>query len=453
MKVFSSLFALSVAAVLVGCSSLPDTTYSKRSEQTLTELKPWSQTPEQGVAAQTLVELIDLPVVSDLIAEALANNPGVQQTLITLQQARLRQTSVGADQLPQVSATLQGVNAEASQTRYATDITVSWELDLWQKLADSTDAASFAAQASAADYLAAQNTLAASVIQGYLEVIAQQQLIAIERQRLEVLQNSESIILTRYRNGLGSLNDLDTARTSSATSQANLAEYQNNLQTAQRNLAVLIGRPQPDLDALVTAQTFPEVVAPLPGMSQQNLAQRPDLISAYQSLLSTESTQQAAYKALLPSLNISGALSDEGLSPSAALLKDPVWTLLGSLTAPLFQGGKLKANAQIAELDTVNSWWVYQETLLNAVQEVEDTLSLEQSLSVRQNHLRQALANATRSAQSYANQYRQGLVDILDLLSVYQTRFDLQAQLVQLQRNQLSNRIDLGQALGLGVSS
>ena len=84
---------------------------------------------------------------------------------------------------------------------------------------------------------------------------------------------------------------------------------------------------------------------------------------------------------------------------------------------------------------------------------MQATLDLENSYQRRQQHISQAYSNSRRSQDNYTSQYRQGLSDILDLLSVTQTTYSLEAQLVQLQRNQLSNRIDLGLALGLGVSS
>lgn len=134
------------------------------------------------------------------------------------------------------------------------------------------------------------------------------------------------------------------------------------------------------------------------------------------------------------------------------LLSDPVWTLLGQLTAPLFQGGKLRAAAEIAELETAQSYEAYRETLLEAISEVENALSLEQSISHRENHIRTALASARNSLERYQESYRAGLVDILDLLSVQEKTFDLELQHDNLIFERLTNRIDLGLALGLGVA-
>ena len=84
-------------------------------------------------------------------------------------------------------------------------------------------------------------------------------------------------------------------------------------------------------------------------------------------------------------------------------------------------------------------------------QEVEDALSQEQSLTLQSVAINEALVNAERSSENYTSKYRQGLADVLDLLTVYQQTYNLKAQLLQLHFNQLSNRIDLGLALGLGV--
>ena len=297
------------------------------------------------------------------------------------------------------------------------------------------------------------NTLVAEVMRGYLEVAYYQQLIDNEQARLTLLKNNQEVILKRYRTGLGALEDLDNARTSSATSEANIAAYKENLAQSLRALAVLLGRTDMSVSDLPVAATFPDVLLPLTSLPEQDLARRPDLMAAYANIQSQEFSTRVAYKSLLPSISLSAALSDTGTSPSQALFTNPVWQLLGQLTAPLFQGGELRANIDIQELAVENSWWGYQSTLLTAVKEVQDGIGQEKSLASQYQATSVALANAKRSSDTYTKQYRQGLVDILDLLSVYQQTYDLQAQLLQLQFNQLSNRIRLGLALGLGVSA
>jgi outer membrane protein TolC len=90
--------------------------------------------------------------------------------------------------------------------------------------------------------------------------------------------------------------------------------------------------------------------------------------------------------------------------------------------------------------------------LLTAVNEVENTLTQENALAAQQMHLEDAVASAQRSYASYREKYQQGLVDIFDLLNTQQQTFDLQSQLIQTTYNRLTNRIDMGLALGLGAS-
>jgi NodT family efflux transporter outer membrane factor (OMF) lipoprotein len=329
---------------------------------------------------------------------------------------------------------------------------VSWELDLWQKISDGISAANLDAASARASYQSARDSLVANVIRSYIDVLTQQQLLNIEQSRLTVLENNEAVILKRYSTGLGSLDDLDTARTSSANTRATIAQYENALLTAKRTLAVLLGRQNQSLSELNTQVSFPDALLPLTTLPKQDLARRPDLQAAFYALKATEFEVDVAYKALLPSISLSASLSDNASTPSQALFTNPLWNLLGQMTAPLFQGGALRAQIEDAKLTSANAWWQYRETLLTAVQETQNALDSETALSARISHTNVALANAERSVSTIEGQYRQGLADILDLLSVFDTRFNLQAQAAELHAQKLQNRIDLGLALGLGVS-
>ncbi|TPV52884.1 TolC family protein [Aestuariibacter sp. GS-14] len=448
-----TLLAVSLALALSGCASQYTGDHSERAQRNTGNGVTWQAMPEQAESVTTLTELVSVPGLSALINEALAGNPGLQQQLISLKTAKAQKRVANASRLPGVSAGLNGTRQQDSDNSYSASLTVSWEADIWQKLGDQVSAAQWAIAASDAELTSVTNTLVAEVMRGYLEVAYYQQLINNEQARLALLKNNQDVILNRYRTGLGALEDLDNARTSSANSEANIAAYQENLAQSLRALAVLLGRTDLTVSDLPVATDFPEVLLPLTSLPEQDLARRPDLMAAYANIQSQEYNTRVAYKSLLPSISLTAALSDTGTSPSQALFTNPVWSLLGQLTAPLFQGGELRANIDIQELAVENSWWGYQSTLLTAVKEVQDGIGQEKSLARQYQAKTDALANAKRSSDTYTQQYRQGLVDILDLLSVYQQTYDLQAQLLQLQFNQLSNRISLGLALGLGVSA
>jgi NodT family efflux transporter outer membrane factor (OMF) lipoprotein len=437
---------------LGGCASQYEGDLSEQAQKTNAQLEHWSQSQSQAQSYTSLLALLPVPEIDSLIAKALANNPSVQQQILTLKMAKSQRDIAAAARIPQTNASFSGSKTKDTSTLYTSNISVNWEVDLWHKLGDEIDAAYFDIATSQANLQALQNTLAAEVMRTYLEIISYRQLIAIEQDRLSVLKNNEDVILGRYRTGLGDLDDLDSARTSSAATVATIAEYKENLAIAYRELSVLLGEQQVLPDTAM-ADVFPEVGLPLPSLPEQDLGNRPDLQAAYFAIEADESRVKVAYKELLPSLDLTAALYQSASSPSSSFFTDPVWNLLGQITAPIFQGGQLQANIDVSEYTALYSYWDYQSTLLTAVQEVEDALGQEQSLQAQITAIDVAYVNAQRSATNYTDKYRQGLVDILDLLTVYEQTYDLKVQKVQLQFNQLSNRIDLGLALGLGVNS
>lgn len=448
---FTPLVAIMLAG-LSACASHDKASLSESASVMTGEAVIWQAQSESASMATALTDLVSVEGLQGYIDEALENNASLQQTLITLRKAQVAIKSADSADNLNLDASFSGSKIEGSNESYTAGLTVSWELDLWQKISDSVDAASFDAASARSAYQSSRDALVASIIRSYLDIITQQQLLAIEQERLRVYENSESIILKRYRTGLGSLDDLDNAKTSSATTRASIALYENTISAAKRTLAVLLGRQDQTLSDFPSVTEFPDVLEPMLALPEQDLARRPDLQAAYYGIKASETNVKVAYKALLPSINLSAGLTDTGTTPSQSLFTNPLWNLLGQVTAPLFQGGALRAQIDDAELTALNSWWEYRETLLTAVQEVQDALDNEKALSQRQYYTNIAYQNALSSADTFSGQYRQGLVDILDLLSVYDTTFNLQAQRVELQNSQLSNRIDLGLALGLGVS-
>lgn len=443
------VFVTSVVFFLSSCSVLPHGNYATQVEQERQLLTEWPIQKEKNLKVTVLEELISDSELASLIKEALQANPSLQQTTLTLKilSAQRRQTT--ASRLPWAEFDVSADKEEGEDKSYSGSLSISWEVDLWKKLADTEQAAVMDEAEQQALLEAARASLTAEVMTQWLGLINDQHIINIEKLRLENLTKNELYILQRYRSGIGSLEDLDSARTSTAVSKASLEEYQENLIQRQRTLKTILGRIGTS-DLSVQAM-YPEVITPLADLPEQTLQRRPDLQAAYSAIKAADLRTSIAYKDLLPSISLEAALEDIGDSPQSMLLSDPLWTLLGQLAAPLFQGGQLKAEAKIAELKTAQAYESYRETLLEAVNEVENAVSLEQSFARQQKHITSALASARNSLERYQESYRSGLVDILELLIIQEKTFDLAAQLDNLIYERLVNRIDLGLALGLGV--
>jgi NodT family efflux transporter outer membrane factor (OMF) lipoprotein len=456
--------------LLSGCSFTDNQVdYFSMAEQQLDLVKEWPVAlSQQDQAAGRLDALINSTELAMLVKEALANNPNLKQTMLSVQSAMVDLRLANADRLPTVDADLQAVREEdVSGTDYQGAISVSWQADLWGRYANASAAASEDVASQRLLYQAAKDTLAAEVMSAWLNLIHLKCTLTIEQARLHSIEVNKEVVLGRYRKGLGSLEDLDSILTAEASSRASVESYQETLARQSRALQTLLGQPSVNNTspaypgaALTSApethsipSEYPDVLQPLVALPEVSLQRRPDLQAAYSSILAETLRTEVAYKDLLPSINLQAALTDIATSPAEALLTDPVWSLLGQLTAPLFHGGALQGAVDKQKLSTAKAYEAYRESLLTAVEEVSNALSQEQSLAIQQQHVETALKSSENTLEQYLRKYRTGAVTILDLLSVQRSNYDLQTQLNSLIFDRLNNRITLALALGLGVTS
>ncbi|WP_187276641.1 TolC family protein [Parahaliea maris] len=422
-----------------------------RAEHALQKKSRWQYTQQNAESVVRLTDLIDIPDVIKLVTRSLVSNPGLQQVRLSMMKAHAARVRADSASVPGVSLGIYKQRQDRQESNYLSTLNVSWEIDIWQKLADSSRAAQLDVVSSEASYRAARNALAAAVIRAWLESVLNARLIDIQTQRLNVLVANEDLITMRYRSGLGDLQSLDDARTASANGRAVLVEYKESLQRSLRALAILTGERYTDL-SISLPEDFPNVLLALSTVPEQDLALRPDLQQAYADIAAADYRVNVAFKNLLPSLSLTGTYGDTGRDLGDVLFDSSAWSLLAGITGPIFNGGQLSSDLETAELTAEQALWAYQERLLTAVQEVNDALGSEQSLQGQLQHVEQALLFAERSLINYQQKYRNGLVDILDLLLVQQTAFNLQERRAQLRFQRLSNRVDLGLALGLAAS-
>ncbi|ETX11298.1 RND transporter [Marinomonas ushuaiensis DSM 15871] len=397
-----------------------------------------------------LTDLIQDAQLDQLIQQALDANPSLQETKLTLQASLWSIKSQHGDSLPTVEAGFSAGKSEGDSASYQADVSVSWEIDLWQKLAASEEASAKSLASDEALYQASQDTLVASLIKTWLAITAKQHAIDIEEKRLALLEANEQLIQKRFKNGLGDLEELDSARTTTSQSRSDLVELQEDLAIEIRTLQLYLGSQEP---IKFTANTnYPNVSLSFSDFPEQNLQRRPDLKAAYLDIEAADLNTTVAYKDMLPSISLSATLSETASSPSGALFGSPIWSLLAQLTQPLYQGGQLEAAAEIAKLETAQTYQAYRDTLLTAVNEVESALGQERVLSLQTQHIRNALTSSQKNLSQYEKKYRSGLIEISDLIDVQTTTFDLEAQLDDIIYQHLSNRVNLGLALGLGVN-
>lgn len=448
MKAYPLFFPVLCAFFISACATFEDVNFNEQAQLQLDDLARAKIDYSRESTPMSLTSLFAVAEVDALINEALTHNPSLQQTLLTLKMAEQQLTVTNSNQWPSLSGGINANKAQNNTTAYTGSLDVAWTLDIWQQLANASEAEQANLAATTYAYQGAKDLLVANIMQAYLALVQFNQLIEIESQRVAVYKTNENSIVDRYRKGLMSLNELDTAQANTQSSQANLVDYQNQYQNALRNLSLLTGVTK---NKISYQAAFPDVALPIHKIEAGNIGRRPDLQQAYQNILASQYQHKVAYKALLPNLSLSGSLDNTSGNLHDALFGSNAWTLLGQLTAPIFNRGKLTSEAEIAKLSAEQSYWAFQETLLSAITEADNAIAQEEAITKRLTLTKSALLSAKRSEATYTERYKQGTTSLIDLLQVQQQTFTLQAQVTQLTYEKLNNRILLGLALGLGV--
>lgn len=418
-----------------------------------------TQADEAGEFADTdWVGSFESPALSALVGEALAHNRDLRAAGARVAQARAQARISGADLWPQI-----GLEAGASQTRdglrsgaeretlYSAGLGVSWEADLWGRLASQQRGAALAAEGATYDFAGARLSLAGQVSEGWFGLIVARQQQELAQATVETYARAEQIVRERHQAGLASDLDLSLAISNRQSAEALARQRDQQLRESQRRLEVLLGRyPAAELSGGDILPALP--VRPGAGVPSEVLARRPDLQAGFARLMSSRFNVAAAQRALLPRLTLTGSINDSSTSFSDAFdFKGILATIVGNLTQPLFQGGRLRANVDLTRAQEDEAVQRYAQTVLTAMREVEDSLGAEGLLGAREAALEEAARQAASAERLAELQYANGLTNILTLLDAQRRNLEAQSQLLDVRLIRMTNRVRLHVALGGSV--
>ena len=395
-------------------------------------------------------------VLVALVDEALGRNFDLRAAAARVAAARARARIERADLFPSVEADLSAARRRSSTTGTSGTTANSfdlggelrWELDLWGRLGNAARAAVLEAEGERADYHAARLSLAANVARAWFETIEADQQVRLAEKTVESFENSRETIEQQYRSGIGNALDVRLARENVATARSRFSNRLQELDGARRSLEVLLGR-YPGA-AVEVRRDLPAVKREVPvGLPSELLNRRPDLVAAERRLVATEHRVSEARANRLPSLRLttSGGVASRELRDLLdwdAL----VWSLVGGLTQPIFEGGRLKAEEALSRAENHEAWAAYAQVALNAFREVETALAAESRLAEQEEALREAAMELREASVLALDRYRQGLSDIVTLLDTQRRAFNADSALLLTKRQRLQTRIDLYLALG-----
>lgn len=449
--------ALIAASMLLGgCGSLTMQTPWQAPQVTLPG--KWSATADSSVAeSEAWWQKFGDSQLNSLIDHALRVNNDLAAATIRVRQAQLRADLVGTNRNPSVSA---GANTSVSHTfdprgdtrSSGTSASLSYEVDLWGKLASERDAAHWAAQATSSDCRAFALSTIGTVTRLYWQVAYLNQQLALNAADVEYAE--KTVALTKARHTAGAVSALNTAQ--AELDLANQQAYRTQLvqqRVETRNaLAILLNQP-PESDVVDPARLSD---APVPGVAAgipaSILANRPDLYAAELRLRESLANVDVTRASFYPTFSLTGTLGTSS-SSLTRLFSNPVATLGAGLTLPFLQQNTMKLSIRISEAQYDEAVVNYRQRLYTALSEVENSLSARTQFLAEEEKLRVALTQAQRAESIARTRYESGFTDLQSwLLTQFGVR-SAERALLQNRLNQMNNMVTLYRALGLGATS
>jgi multidrug efflux system outer membrane protein len=376
---------------------------------------------------------------------------------LNIEQARAVYQVQRANQLPTVNATLASSRQSTSgnqpfEKSYQAGLAVSaFELDLFGRLRNLTEAAQSQFLATEENRKTVQISLIAQVANTYLTWLADQELLDLTQQTLKTREESLRLTQLRFDNGVASKLDLDQAV--SLVEQARTTLAQATRQRAQdlNLLTLLIGQPIPDNlpQGLTLANTnLPDLPAGLPS---DLLAVRPDIRSAEDQLIAANANIGAARANFFPHISLTAA-AGSGSPELSGLFKGGSfgWSFAPQVLLPIFDYGRNRATLASAKAQHDIYVAQYEKSIQTAFREVADALAGQATYN-EQLRAQQAQANAEADRFKLSDlQYRNGVASYLDLLDAQRSLFSAQQLAIQANLLRLQNQVTLYRVLGGG---
>jgi multidrug efflux system outer membrane protein len=398
------------------------------------------------------------PVLNALVQRALAHNGDIRIAAARLREYRARVTIAAGGQQPALNAALTPVRARAINPfgvptevfSIQGNLQASYELDLSGRLASATAAARFDLQSQQALLDATALSVAANTASGYLNLRGLDAQLVLAHATLASRQRSLALAKRQFEVGYSSRLDFAQAEAEYHVTAATVPQLERAIAQQENALGVLVGgNPAPlargaALDALVSP-------AIAPGLPSELLRRRPDVFQAESAIAAADASLAAARDQLLPSIRLTASSGLQAYSVSE-LLRSPIllWSIGGSVLAPVFDAGRLRAQADIAASVRDRAVFAYEAVVRNAFAETDNALAGVQLLGAQLAEAGQRRAASAEVLRVAHNRYANGYASYLEELDAQRNAFSADQAVLQLRASLLGAHVDLYRALGGG---
>lgn len=465
MKMIKALLPLSLL-LLSGCVVGPD--YQSPNAALPAKFSSGDSTTTSDATLTPWWEAFHDKKLNGLVAQGLGENLDVQQSIERIMEARANVVIAGAGGLPQInagaSASVEGQDGsyprnvsgrDHSQTKsFGGGADASWLIDLFGQYRRARESANASLDAAYDDVNVARLAYLSDLTTSYIEARYNQEALALQQKSLA--SRRETLKLTNDIKAAGAASSLDVVQAEGLvnTTLAEIPGFRTGFHRAANHIATLLGLPATS----VTASLIKGQAQPTPryntkvGVPADLVRNRPDIRRAERLLAAATAQIGVAESQLYPSLSLSGTIDASRIVASAASGGVGSWSFGPSLNLPIFNGGQLRANVTAAQSGAQQQYLAWKQTVLNAVEEVENAL-----VALRNNYqtiaaLRKVVTSYEQALGLARESFRGGATSLLDVLDAERNLANSRIALASGIRNLANNYVALNVALGGGSS-
>lgn len=407
-----------------------------------------------GLAALPWRSLFTDPTLQSLIEKGLQNNADMRTAALAIEEAEASLKAAKLSFFPSLAFAPQGGFssidwAKASKT-YTIPVTASWQVDIFGNLRNAKKRAQVQLESSKAYKQAVQTQLIATIANYYYTLAMLDEQLKVSKETAETWKmNVETY---KALMNVGDANAAAVAQTEGNYYNvcAQIVDLKQQITETENGFSTLLGEPV----SSIKRQSINDWKAPqniTTGIPSYALANRPDVKSAELALASAFYNTNSARSAFYPALNLTGTL---GWSNDLGVIVNPgkwIWQAMASLTQPIFQNGKLKANLKIAKAQQEEAKIAFQQTLLNAGAEVNTAMAKIQNNTEKEILNDKQITSMEQAVKSTQLLMQNSSTNYLEVLTAQQSLLAAQLSKISTQFAKIQGTIELYQALGGGT--
>ena len=456
MKFYTYLFLLIGIVLVQSCKVGPN--FLQPQEKTPEEFR-FSNNATDSIINLKWWELFKDPVLDTLIVTALRENKNVKIAASRIEQARANVGFTKADMGPKFA-----INASANGGDFVNGLTtlnnpsnifsasagVNWELDFWGKFRRGNEAAQAQLLASFYGQRALEISLISEVAYNYFQLIDYKARLDISESTLALRDSTLLIIQERFNEGYTSIIDVNQAQIQKAIAQVSIPQFKRAIAFTENNLSVLLGKTPESIYTLKTLQDYnlPETIPT--GIPSGILQRRPDILESQEYYRASNANIGVAQAMRFPAISLTGVLGVGSTELSSLVSNGLGWNAAAGLVAPLFEWGKNKKRVDIERENALQSLLMYENTVLNALLEVDNSL-IELSSLKEELYANKAMLDAASNASYLSRErYYQGVTSYLEVIENQGVEFNAKLAYTENYQRLLSSYVFLYKSLGGG---